>query len=66
MERMDTESNQEDINIYPTASSRTKAISMEEVVVVKTIEGEGTEDSPYYCIFSYWTKSGKKIGEIHP
>lgn len=53
-------------NRYPTTSSRIKDISMEEVVVVKTIEGEGTEDSPYYCIYSYWTKGGKKIGEIRP
>lgn len=57
---------QETENRYPTASSRIDDISMEEVVVVKTIEGEGTEDSPYYCIFSYWTKGGKKIGEICP
>lgn len=36
----------------------------EEVIVVKCLKGEGTNEDPIRTFCHYWTRNGKFIGEI--
>ena len=36
----------------------------ETVICVKTVDGEGTKDSPSCLISRYWTLDGRYIGQV--
>ncbi len=35
----------------------------EEVIVVRCLKGEGTDEDPTKVFYQYWTRAGKFIGE---
>lgn len=43
---------------------RVKSVSLIEIIEIKTILGEGTEDDPIHEQILYWTKEGKLVGSL--